>query len=135
MKFQILLFVVFVWFSPNAKSQIDINGLKNSPWIPKKVNWKDGSFETFIFYNDSNFVRISASHALTRKDSIRFMIEAGFILYSGHYKVIKGTNEIALRYRLLYRIIRITGEKLPSDYIDQTIFFKSSKKNGVKNRE
>ncbi len=126
MKCQILLYIVLICFASNAKSQIDLNDIRNYPWIPKKVDWRDGSFEALFFYNDTSFIKVAATFALTIRDSIRFMSEAGFILYSGNYKVIQETNEIVLKYRLLYRIVRITGEKLPGDFVDETMLLRTS---------
>jgi len=131
MKHQILLCLLFIYFSSCATSQTTISDVRGYPWIPQKQNWKEGSFETLYFYNDSSFVKIASTQVLTDKDSISFMSEPGFILYSGKYNIVKGTNEILLQYRLLYRTFKLTGEKLPSEYIIEKISLSTSKNNKI----
>lgn len=123
MKRQILLCIVLVYFSSCAESQIGVNDVMNYPWIPKQANGKDGSFETLYFYNDSSFLKITSTQVLTEKDSISFMSEPGFILYSGKYNVLKGTNEIALRYRLLHRTFRLTGKNCQAIILMKEYYF------------
>ncbi len=126
---KILLFVVLVYFSSCVKSQTGLNDIMKYPWIPKKVNWQEGSFETYYFYSDSSFVKIASTQRQADKDSISFMSEPGFILYSGKYNISKAKNEILLQYRLLYRTFKRTGEKLPSDYMIEKILFSTTGRN------
>jgi hypothetical protein len=126
MKRQVLLCLVLVYFSACVKSQTSVKEIMKYPWIPKKVNWREGSFETFYFYIDSNFVKIASTQTLTDNDSISFMSEPGFILYSGKYSIAKGKNEILLDYRLLYRTFKLTDENLPSDYMSEKILFSTT---------
>lgn len=126
MKQQILLSLVLIYFSACVKSQTSVNETMKYPYIPEKINWQEGSFETFYFYNDSSFVKIASTQTLTDKDSISFMSEPGFILYSGNYSITKEKNEILLYYRLLYRTFKLTSENLPSEYISEKLLYNTT---------
>ena len=124
MKSQILLLFILMYLAGCAKSQISKEELVDYPWIPNKVNWNEGSFETLYFYNDSNFVKIGSTQVLSN-DSITFLSEPGFILYNGTYTIEK--NDILLTYRIVYRTFTRVGEKVPGEFINEKIFVSEDK--------
>jgi len=130
MKSLLVLSFLSFSFSSCVHSQASLN-IQSQPWIPRKVNWNEGSFETLYFYNDSCFIKIASTQVLTEKDSVNFMSEPGFILYSGKYSILKSGSEILLSYRLLYRAFKLTGEKLPSDYMSERLFVNTTDKGSV----
>jgi hypothetical protein len=110
------LFLGFFSCSNSSKEINDLNGV----WIPKIIDWKDGSFETLYIYDDTSFVKLGSTNFLSKKDSIEFMIESGFNLSAGTLGISK--NEfVRLSYRIWYRNIKIVGEKLPSSIMNDSI--------------
>ena len=109
MKIQtVLCFLCGVYFNLSHAQFVKID-LKGHPWIPKKINWKEGSFETYYFYNDSCFVKITSTQSKIKNDSIIFMREPGYILHKGKYSINKENSLISLSYQLFYRTFKLTG--------------------------
>lgn len=91
-------------FSGKEKNVSDIKGI----WIPKKINWKSGDFDTYYFRGDSSVVIISSVQR-KQKDSILFNTEPGFNIKKGEIKFIN--NEFLISYKVIYRHIRIVDEQ------------------------
>ncbi len=88
-------------------------------WIPEKVNWHDGSFHTFYFYNDTSFVLLASTQKMIN-DSIYFQAEPGFRVNEGRI-IVRKDNEVTIAYKVLYAFIRMIGEKYPGDEVRDTI--------------
>jgi hypothetical protein len=110
MKNTVAFFVCLIVISCNttSKNNLKIEGF----WIPETVNWEDGSFNTFYFYNDTAFLLLSSTQKLIN-DSIYFQSESGFVLKQGSFKI-RSKISAEIRFRTLYRLIHIEGDTIPS---------------------
>jgi hypothetical protein len=117
----ILLALGFFSCSNPQENIVNLNGI----WIPKSIDWEEGSFEIFYVYNDTCFAKIASTQVLVESDSISFMSEPGFILSDGKLK--SNEKNVAISYRILYRFINIEGEKIPSNIITDTLKLKKEK--------
>lgn len=101
--FFVISFICLRCIGKNDKPPLNIKGI----WIPRKVDWKDGSFETYYFKDDSTVVIISSVQKKL-KDSILFNTESGFIIKKGEIKKIN--SKFLITYRVIYRYVKIVGE-------------------------
>jgi hypothetical protein len=124
MKSRFVLILIALCFFSCSNPQENIVTLKGL-WIPKSINWEEGSFEIFYVYNDTCFAKVASTQVLLENDSISFMSEPGFILSDGKLKSNK--KYVAISYRILYRFIKIKGEKIPSNIITETLKLKKEK--------
>jgi hypothetical protein len=133
-----ILYFLFVSFAiaSNSNGQFKVSDLSSSSWIPSNIKWDSknyfqASFETFYFYNDSEFVKIASTQSLAKKDSINFRAEPGFILYQGTFSFSKDGKGVTLKYRRLYRTFEVSGEKLPSEYIFEKALLLTKEKKKI----
>ena len=76
-------------------------------WIPVKVNWKSGDFNTYYFGSDSSVVIISSVQKKI-KDSIYFNTEEGYNIFAGTTKPESSKVTIAST-KVVYRFMKISG--------------------------
>lgn len=88
-------------------------------WVPEDINWSDGSFETFYFFNDTSYIILTSTQKIIQ-DSIYFETEPGLILNSGTMYV-NNNKTIELKGRILYRFINLSGEATPTNIIKSSI--------------
>ncbi len=100
------LIIGAIFVSCNTKQQLRLKGI----WIPEEVNWEDGSFETFYFYNDSDFILLSSTQKSINA-SIYFQAEPGFRLSDGRFEDIESKGLIT--FTTLYTFIKLPGEEIP----------------------
>jgi hypothetical protein len=100
---------------PESSYKSNINGI----WVPQMINWKDGSFNTFYFYNDTSFIMLSSTQKQI-KDSIYFQVEPGFILKQGSV-ISLDSSKAEINSRVLYRFITLPGDTTPSSLIKENI--------------
>ncbi|MDB5145238.1 MAG: hypothetical protein JWQ66_3951 [Mucilaginibacter sp.] len=116
MKYIALLTMILFVVSCDRNIKKDLNGI----WIPEKIDWKQGNFETIYIYNDTSFVKIASTNALLKNDSIAFSTDEGFIFSSGNVKNLNG-EQVKLSYRIWYKFIKMNHEKLPGKLIIDTV--------------
>jgi len=75
-------------------------------WIPQKIKWQDGNFDTYCFLDDSSVVIISSVQKKV-KDSIVFRPEPGFNIKKGTIKLISEMR-FSISYKIIYRFIKLT---------------------------
>jgi hypothetical protein len=105
MKLLILLPAILYlsYFGQREVKPVNFKGI----WIPKKVNWKNGNFDTYCFLDDSSVVIISSDQKRI-KDSIIFKTEPGFIIKKGTIKSISD-ERFSISYKIIYRFIKLKG--------------------------
>ena len=88
-------------------------------WIPVKVNWKEGDFNTYYFGPDSSVVIISSVQKKI-KDSIYFNTEEGYNIQAGTIKPESSKITIAST-KMLYRFIKLSGFDYNKVFIDTIV--------------
>lgn len=85
-------------------------------WIPEKINWIDGDFDTYYFPNDSSVIIFSSVQKKVG-DSIYFNTEEGFNLKKGILSLSLDSN-ILIKAHTIYQFIKRTdsaGNEIKSD--------------------
>ena len=111
----VFILLSFIACKPESSYKSDINGI----WVPQMINWEDGSFNTFYFYNDTSFIMLSSTQK-NINDSIFFQAEPGFILKQGVLMNLDG-NKSDISSHVLYRFITLPGDTTPSALIKENL--------------
>jgi hypothetical protein len=112
--------LLLIWILLSACQQTTTNkSLFNGIWIPEKINWMDGNFETFFISNDTSLTLLSSTQKLIN-DSIYFQAEPGFIFRHGIIRV-RESGKFEITYRILYRFISLPGDTTPSKIIKEDV--------------
>ena len=119
----VLLCTVLTSFKKNQPSEI--NGI----WIPKNINWKEGSFNTIYVYNDTNFIIVASSQNKNKNGTINFMSEQGLVISYRHIGKCGTDYSYPITYRLLHRSVTLSDEKLPSDFIKSFFLLRNKSKS------
>lgn len=118
MKLILITIVMFLYSCSHSSSQMkkiqrpELKGI----WIPEKINWEEGNFNTYYFPNDSSVI-IFSSVQKKINDSIHFNTEEGFNIFKGSLIFSSDTNVI-IKAKTIYRFIKITdsaGNEIHSD--------------------
>ena len=94
-------------------------------WIPEKINWKNGDFDTYYFQNDSSVIIISSVQRKTG-DSIYFNTEEGFNIMKGILSPSLDGNAL-IKVHTIYQFIKITDSAGNEIKSDKTIVLKLQK--------
>ena len=99
-------------------------------WIPEKINWTNGDFDTYYFPNDSSVIIISSVQRKTG-DSIYFNTEEGFNIKKGALSLSLDSN-ILIKAHTIYQFIKMTdsaGNEIKSDTSIMLVLQKGSIKS------
>ena len=115
MKKTIFILIILSLISCSSKKS-DINGI----WIPQSVDWSDGIFKTFYFYNDTSLIILLSTQKYIN-DTIYFEAEPGFALSEG--KIISlNRNFIEIESRVIYRYFTLPGESpIPTAWVKENL--------------
>lgn len=97
------------------KSIIELKGI----WMPEKINWQDGDFDTYYFPNDSSVIIISSTQKRIN-DSILFNTEEGFNLMKGSLSF-SSDSSIETKPKTLYRFIKLVDSAGREVFLDTSV--------------
>ena len=120
------IFILTILSLISCSSRIsNISGI----WIPQSVDWDDGTFETFYFYNDTSLIILSSTQGYFN-DSIFFQAEPGFALSEG--KIISSKRDfIEIESRVIYRFFTPPGAApVPTAWVKENLTL-SYKKDSI----
>jgi hypothetical protein len=121
----VFMLLSFMACKPESSYNCNINGI----WIPQMINWEDGSFNTFYFYNDTSFIMLSSTQKQI-KDSIFFQVEPGFVLKQGTF-ISLNSIKAEIKSHVLYRFITLPGDTTPSTLLKESLTLVKEGKNIV----
>jgi len=99
-------------------------------WIPEKINWANGDFDTYYFPNDSSAIIISSVQRKTG-DSIYFNAEEGFNIKKGTLSLSLDSN-ILIKAHTIYQFVKMidsAGNEIKSDTSIVLVLQKGSNKS------
>jgi len=111
-------------------------------WIPERLEWQSPPPETEIitqfvnattlyFSSDGTFRMIKWILYKSSLDSLNVGVGDGFSVFEGKWKQLD-QKKLLIQYRVIYRVIKKVGEKIPGEEITVTLSIIESNNNSLK---